>query len=71
MAAGLDAARLATAIKNDTTITADIPAAAIGHFNTFIDKLAVHIVDEMHNGAITDVQVNTGTGTQTNTSLLT
>jgi len=63
----LSANRLATAIKEDTSITANIPAAAISTFNNFADKIAQHIVEEFNNHAVVDdVTVNADTGVQNN-----
>lgn len=65
----LDPTQLATDIKNDTSITANIPAAAIAGFNNFADRIAVHITNQIKRGSIDDVHVD-GSGNQDNTSLV-
>lgn len=64
----LNATTLADDIKNDTAITADIPADAIPAFENFADRIAIHITAQILRGEINDVQVDTGTGAQTNIS---
>lgn len=64
----LDANELAEDLKNDTNITNEIPAAAIPAYENFCDRIAIHITEQIKRGTIDDVEVDTGTGVQSNTS---
>lgn len=62
----LSANDLATDIKNDSSITENIPAAAIPAFENFADRLAVHITEQIKRGQVTTVQVSLEDGAQIN-----
>lgn len=63
----LNSVDLANDIKNDSTITDPIPADAIPAFENFIDRIAVHITEQIKRGTIDDVKVDQS-GNQANTS---
>jgi major membrane immunogen (membrane-anchored lipoprotein) len=65
----LDPTELATDIKNDSSITDNIPATAIAGFENFADRLAIHITTQIKRGSIDDVKVSSG-ATQSNVTFV-
>jgi predicted regulator of Ras-like GTPase activity (Roadblock/LC7/MglB family) len=66
----LNAVDLSNDIVNDPAITGSMDADTLASFTTFAVRLAVHITEQIKRGSIDDVTVNTGSGNQTNTSMV-
>jgi hypothetical protein len=64
----LNANDLVNDIMNDSAIVGPIPQDAIPQFTVFIQRLSLHITEQIKRGSIDDVTVNTSSGNQTNVS---
>jgi hypothetical protein len=64
----LSANDLVNDIMNDSAIVGPIPQDAIPQFTVFIQRLSLHITEQIKRGSIDDVTVNTSSGNQTNVS---